>query len=142
MAVMRAVEGGFALVRAARDGYLSVHDAWGNLIAERRSADPVALLIADAPMFRWPSARRRSLDWRGGSASPRLPWQSRSARSPSGARAPGRSSLSYTSFPARQFSGIGVLSLLSSPPPAWAVILVTLAALLGGVGSRSAGASA
>jgi apolipoprotein N-acyltransferase len=52
MAVMRGVEGGFALVRSARDGYLSVHDAWGRLLAEKRSsAEAVALAIVDVPVI-------------------------------------------------------------------------------------------
>ncbi len=52
MAVMRAVEGGFALVRSARNGYLSVHDAWGRLLAEQPSSSTeVALEIVDVPVI-------------------------------------------------------------------------------------------
>jgi apolipoprotein N-acyltransferase len=51
MAVMRAVEGGFALVRAARDGYASIHDPWGRVVAEQATADAgVAIAVADVPL--------------------------------------------------------------------------------------------
>jgi hypothetical protein len=42
--------------------------------------------------------------------------------------------LSYTDFPARQFARVGLLALVSGPPPAWPVYLVTAIALLSGVG--------
>jgi apolipoprotein N-acyltransferase len=50
MAVMRAAEGGFALVRSARTGMLAVHDAWGRAIAERASAAGPAPLVVDVPL--------------------------------------------------------------------------------------------
>jgi apolipoprotein N-acyltransferase len=61
MAIVRAVEGGFALVRSAREGYLSAHDAWGRLLAERRSHEGggVAALVVDVPVV----ARRTLFPW-------------------------------------------------------------------------------
>jgi apolipoprotein N-acyltransferase len=50
MAVMRGVESGFGLARAARGGYLTVTDNRGRVIAETRSnSAPFATLIADVP---------------------------------------------------------------------------------------------
>jgi apolipoprotein N-acyltransferase len=50
MAVMRAVEDGFSLVRTAKDGYLTVSDDRGRVVAERRSdAAPFATLLATVP---------------------------------------------------------------------------------------------
>jgi apolipoprotein N-acyltransferase len=51
IAVMRAVEGGFSLVRAAKDGYLTVSDNRGRVLAETRSdaAKPFATLLASVP---------------------------------------------------------------------------------------------
>lgn len=50
MAVMRGVEDGFSLVRAAKDGYLTVSDNRGRVIAETRSdAAPFATLLASVP---------------------------------------------------------------------------------------------
>jgi apolipoprotein N-acyltransferase len=50
MAVMRGVEDGFSLVRAAKNGYLTVSDNRGRLVAEARSdAAPFATLIASVP---------------------------------------------------------------------------------------------
>jgi apolipoprotein N-acyltransferase len=47
---MRAVESGFALVRAAKNGYLSVVDSRGRVLAEARSdSAPFATLLADVP---------------------------------------------------------------------------------------------
>jgi apolipoprotein N-acyltransferase len=47
IAVMRGVEDGFSLVRAAKDGYLTVSDNRGRVVAEARSdAAPFATLLA------------------------------------------------------------------------------------------------
>ena len=50
MAVMRGVESGFGLARAARGGYLTVTDNRGRVLAETQSnSAPFATLIADVP---------------------------------------------------------------------------------------------
>jgi apolipoprotein N-acyltransferase len=50
MAVMRGVEDGFSLVRAAKNGYLTVSDNRGRVAAETRSdAAPFATLMASIP---------------------------------------------------------------------------------------------
>ncbi len=50
IAIMRAVEDGFSLVRAAKDGYLTVTDDRGRVLAETRSnSAPFATLIAEVP---------------------------------------------------------------------------------------------
>lgn len=49
--VIRGVENGFAVVRAAREGMLSVSDAHGRILAERRSAPmPGVTLLATVPL--------------------------------------------------------------------------------------------
>lgn len=50
MAIMRGVEDGFSIVRAAKDGYLTVSDDRGRIVAETRSdSAPFATLLADVP---------------------------------------------------------------------------------------------
>ncbi len=50
IAVMRAVEDGFNLVRSARGGFLTVADDRGRILAETRSnSAPFATLLADVP---------------------------------------------------------------------------------------------
>jgi len=50
MAIMRGVESGFAMARAARGGYLTVSDNRGRIVAETRSdSAPFAMLIANVP---------------------------------------------------------------------------------------------
>jgi apolipoprotein N-acyltransferase len=50
MAVMRGVESGFGVVRAAKQGYLTVSDNRGRILAESTSdAAPFATLVVDAP---------------------------------------------------------------------------------------------
>lgn len=50
MAVMRGVESGFSLARAARGGYLTVTDNRGRILAETQSnSAPFATLIANVP---------------------------------------------------------------------------------------------
>ncbi len=51
MAIMRGVESGFSIVRAAKDGSLLVSDAYGRVIAERLSGSaPFATLVAEVPV--------------------------------------------------------------------------------------------
>jgi len=56
MAVMRSVEGGFAMVRAANNGLVTVNDAQGRLIALRMAA-PTGLteVVADVPLGAGPT---------------------------------------------------------------------------------------
>jgi apolipoprotein N-acyltransferase len=50
MAVMRGVESGFAVVRSAKNGYLTVSDDRGRILAETTSnSAPFAALLADVP---------------------------------------------------------------------------------------------
>jgi len=51
MAVMRSVEGGFAMVRAANEGLVTINDAQGRLIASKVAA-PAGLtqVVADVPL--------------------------------------------------------------------------------------------
>jgi apolipoprotein N-acyltransferase len=50
MAVMRGVESGFSITRAAKQGYLTVSDDRGRILAETRSdSAPFATLVADVP---------------------------------------------------------------------------------------------
>jgi apolipoprotein N-acyltransferase len=51
IAVMRGVESGFSIARAARGGYLTISDDRGRILAETRSdAAPFSTLIADVPV--------------------------------------------------------------------------------------------
>jgi len=50
MAIMRGVEDGFSVVRAAGRGYLTVSDNRGRILAERRSdLSPFVILAAQVP---------------------------------------------------------------------------------------------
>jgi apolipoprotein N-acyltransferase len=50
MAVMRGVEGGFSIARAAKNGYLTVSDSRGRVLAEARSdSAPFATLLTKIP---------------------------------------------------------------------------------------------
>jgi apolipoprotein N-acyltransferase len=50
IAVMRGVEDGFSIARAAKDGFLTVSDDRGRIVAETRSnSAPFATLLADVP---------------------------------------------------------------------------------------------
>ncbi len=50
IAIMRGVEDGFSIVRAAKNGYLTVTDNRGRILAETRSdSAPFATLIAEVP---------------------------------------------------------------------------------------------
>jgi len=50
MAMLRAVEGGFTLVRSAREGSMTVSDRLGRVLAEVRSGPAAPLLLAEAPL--------------------------------------------------------------------------------------------
>ena len=51
MAVMRSVEGGFAMVRAASEGLVTINDAQGRLIASKMAAPAgVTQVVADVPL--------------------------------------------------------------------------------------------
>jgi apolipoprotein N-acyltransferase len=51
MAVMRGVESGFSVVRAAKQGYLTVSDGRGRILAESRSdTAPFSTVVADVPV--------------------------------------------------------------------------------------------
>jgi len=50
MAVLRAVEGGFTLVRSARGGNMTVSDRLGRVLAEGPSGPTAPLLVAQAPV--------------------------------------------------------------------------------------------
>jgi apolipoprotein N-acyltransferase len=64
---VRGVESGFAMLRAAREGLLTVTDAYGRIVAETSSAPlPGATLLARAPaMARVDTLYARSGDWFG-----------------------------------------------------------------------------
>ncbi|HLJ80995.1 MAG TPA: hypothetical protein VKT52_05875, partial [Ktedonobacterales bacterium] len=56
IAILRAVEDGFSLVRAAKNGYLTVTDNRGRILAERRSdAAPFVTLTVNAPAAHSPT---------------------------------------------------------------------------------------
>jgi apolipoprotein N-acyltransferase len=64
MAVMRGVENGFAIVRAAKQGYLTVSDDRGRILAEARSdAAPFSTLITDVPAAHDVTFYRQYGDW-------------------------------------------------------------------------------
>jgi apolipoprotein N-acyltransferase len=80
MAMLRAVEGGFTLVRSARRGEMSVSDRYGRVLAEARSGPDAPLLVVQAPVphagaplyartgdaFGWACAAFVVLIWRTG----------------------------------------------------------------------------
>jgi apolipoprotein N-acyltransferase len=64
MAVLRGVEGGFAIARAARNGLLTVSDNRGRIVAERSSSSaPFASLIATVPIQPSMTVYDRFGDW-------------------------------------------------------------------------------
>jgi len=65
IAVMRAVEDGFGLVRSARNGYLTVADSRGRILAEERSDAqmPFSALLATVPVEHTPTIYLRLGDW-------------------------------------------------------------------------------
>ncbi|HEY1632668.1 MAG TPA: nitrilase-related carbon-nitrogen hydrolase [Rhizomicrobium sp.] len=66
MAILRGVESGFTLVRAARDGLLTISDDRGRVIAWKASnAAPFATLLAAAPVRHDATLYARFGDWFG-----------------------------------------------------------------------------
>jgi apolipoprotein N-acyltransferase len=63
MAIMRGVENGFALVRAANEGLLTASDAEGRLLAKKRAASAgMTVLVASLPPGPGPTLYTRSGD--------------------------------------------------------------------------------
>jgi apolipoprotein N-acyltransferase len=53
IAIMRSIENGFSMARAARNGILTINDAYGRIIARTDSGqDEIVSLIADVPLGR------------------------------------------------------------------------------------------
>jgi apolipoprotein N-acyltransferase len=64
MAVVRGVEGGYAVARSANDGLLTVSDARGQVLAERASGDSAEVLLAGVvPVGRGGTLYSRGGDW-------------------------------------------------------------------------------
>jgi apolipoprotein N-acyltransferase len=64
IAVMRGVESGFSIVRAAKQGYLTVSDNRGRILAETESdSAPFAVLVTDAPTTHNPTLYLLLGDW-------------------------------------------------------------------------------
>jgi apolipoprotein N-acyltransferase len=64
MAMMRGVEGGFSVARAARDGLLTVSDSRGRVLAEVRSdSASFATLLAQVPVTHYPTLFQAWGDW-------------------------------------------------------------------------------
>lgn len=75
MAIMRAVESGFALVRAAKNGYLTVTDNRGRVLAEARSdSAPFATLLTDVPDVHDTTIYLLLGDWFGWASIAILSW--------------------------------------------------------------------
>jgi apolipoprotein N-acyltransferase len=66
-AILRGVEGGFSIVRAARRGLLTVSDQYGRVLSAKASADaPAVLLVTTAPLGPGtPTLYARLGDWFG-----------------------------------------------------------------------------
>jgi apolipoprotein N-acyltransferase len=66
MAVMRGVESGFSIARAAKQGLLTVSDSRGRVIAEQSSAQtPFGILVTDVPFAHARTIYARFGDWFG-----------------------------------------------------------------------------
>jgi apolipoprotein N-acyltransferase len=64
IAVMRGVESGFAIARAAKNGYLTVSDNRGRILAETRSdTAPFATLLAEVPTTHATTLYQQLGDW-------------------------------------------------------------------------------
>ena len=64
IAVMRGVEGGFSIARAAKNGYLTVSDDRGRIVGEVPSnAAPFATLVVDAPATHHWTVYQAMGDW-------------------------------------------------------------------------------
>jgi apolipoprotein N-acyltransferase len=62
MALVRSVENGFSLARAASQGLLTLSDAHGRIVAERRTIRGPAMLVGDLPTGRGGTVYSRSGD--------------------------------------------------------------------------------
>jgi len=66
MAVVRAVENGFTLVRVAAQGFLTISDSRGRILAEDSSSRlPEVLLVKDIPPGPGATVYSRAGDWFG-----------------------------------------------------------------------------
>ncbi|HEX4955262.1 MAG TPA: nitrilase-related carbon-nitrogen hydrolase [Thermoanaerobaculia bacterium] len=66
MAVMRGVEGGFAVVRSTQEGLATISDAFGRILAEAPSApSPGAQVVAEVPLGPGSTLYARLGDWFG-----------------------------------------------------------------------------
>jgi apolipoprotein N-acyltransferase len=64
MAIMRGVEGGFSVARAAKNGYLTVSDDRGRVVSQVRSdSAPFATLLAEVPVGHEATLFQRWGDW-------------------------------------------------------------------------------
>jgi apolipoprotein N-acyltransferase len=64
MAIMRGVEGGFSVARAAKNGYLTVSDNRGRVVAQTRSDSALfAVLLAEVPVVHEATLFQRWGDW-------------------------------------------------------------------------------
>jgi apolipoprotein N-acyltransferase len=64
MAIMRGVEGGFGVARAAKNGYLTVSDDRGRVVSQTRSdSAPFATLLAEVPVGHETTLFQRWGDW-------------------------------------------------------------------------------
>jgi apolipoprotein N-acyltransferase len=63
MAIMRGVESGFAIARAARSGRLTLSDDRGRVVAEASSAQHDAELVGDLPLHDTHTLYARWGDW-------------------------------------------------------------------------------
>jgi apolipoprotein N-acyltransferase len=66
MAIMRGMEDGFSIARAAKNGYLTVSDSRGRVLAEARSdSAPFATLLTKVPAAHQPTVYQILGDWFG-----------------------------------------------------------------------------
>lgn len=95
IAVMRGVEDGFSIVRAAKQGYLTVSDDRGRILGETRSdSAPFATLMVDAPVLHQTTLYLLVGDW--------FPWVAMAIlvlTIVQSYRAPGRSATPLNSIP-------------------------------------------
>ena len=75
IAVMRGVESGFSIARAAKFGYLTLSDSRGRIVAETRSdAAPFATLVAEVPAAHHATFFLVAGDWFAAVAAVLLVW--------------------------------------------------------------------
>lgn len=64
MAILRGVESGFSIARAAKEGYLTVSDDRGRVVSETvTTKDGLAYVVASVPMGTGPTFYARTGDW-------------------------------------------------------------------------------